>query len=155
MPFDLQIIRADEFIRMDADGIVNFAASRVALQDLAAACRLRGVDRALLDIRKVRSHLESKEILGLVKLFREVGFSQGHKLALLHTLEQSRRVHTFTFLTAMQGWQVRAFGDFEKAIDWLALNGRSRKARGVSSQSNIQIEHHTPKGAEALPIRSK
>jgi hypothetical protein len=154
MPFDLQIIRANEFVRMDGDGVVNLAASRLALENLAAACRLRGVDRALLDTRKVRSHLKPNEILELVKLFREVGFTHGHKLAFLHTEEQGRRVRTFTFLTAMQGWQVRAFSDFEKAIDWLAMNGPSRRTRAATG-SNIHIEHHTPKASEALPIRSK
>ena len=51
MPLELQIIRACEFIRAGAQGRPDMEASRAMLRELAAACRRRGIDRALLDLR--------------------------------------------------------------------------------------------------------
>lgn len=120
MPFDLHIIRAQEFIRMGGRGRVDFKASREALETLGAACRRRGVDRALMDVRQLRSDLTSKELTALVNMFREVGFPQGQRLAVLHVAEQYRRAKAFAFLSALKGWLVRNFTDFEEALEWLS-----------------------------------
>jgi len=137
MPFDIHVIRAQEFVRLSGRGTVDFRASRQALESLGAACRRRGVDRALLDVRELRSNLTPKEFSALVDMFREIGFSHGHRLAILHVAEQDRRAKAFSFLSSIRGWMVRDFTDFEKAIEWLskedkkALNSETAKGDAV------------------------
>ena len=41
MPVELQVIRASEFVCLDADELLDFEASKNALQGLAQACRKR------------------------------------------------------------------------------------------------------------------
>ena len=129
MPLDMQIIRAREFIRMDGHGHIQFEQSREALKALGEACRTRGIDRAMLDVRDVRSNLTSADLMALVQMFREVGFSHGQRLALLYSTDPFRRVRRFAFLGTLRGWQVRAFNDFEKAIEWLAMTDAPKAAK--------------------------
>ena len=51
MSLQIELIRAAEFVRVGAEGQFDLAGSKAALAALAAACRKRGVDRALLDLR--------------------------------------------------------------------------------------------------------
>ena len=58
---------------------LNFEASKAALAELACACRKRGVDRALLDLREMqipdKPAFTPTELAALVGTFHEAGFS--------------------------------------------------------------------------------
>ena len=54
MPMELQIIRAQEFIRLGAHGNFDLDASKAVLAQLAAACWKRGINQALLDLRALQ-----------------------------------------------------------------------------------------------------
>ena len=54
MPMELQIIRAQEFIRLGAHGLFDLKASKAALAELAGACWKRGINQALLDLRALQ-----------------------------------------------------------------------------------------------------
>jgi hypothetical protein len=136
MPLDMQIIRAREFIRMDGHGHIQFEQSREALKALGEACRSRGIDRAMLDVRDVRSDLTSANLLALAQMFREVGFSHGQRLALLYSTDPFRRVRRFAFLGTLRGWQVRAFNDFEKAIEWLAMTDSGKPGKALKAEKD-------------------
>ena len=140
---DLQLIRANEFVRMGARGLLNFAASKSALEDMAAACRKRGVDRALLDLRDLpipTTPLFTPAQLGaLVETFREAGFGRNQRLAVLYREDPHHGARMFAFISALKGWQVKAFGDFERALLWL-------------SEGN-DVEHE--RGEQAIPISKR
>src|SRR5262245_39164333 len=118
MPVELQIIRASEFVRLGAKGQLNFEASTEALATMAHACRKRGVDRALLDLRELptppKPLFTTSELGALVGTFREAGFSRRQRLAVLYRNDPHRGARMFAFIGIMRGWQVRAFGDFEE-----------------------------------------
>ena len=126
MPLDLQIIRASEFIRLGAKGRVDLKASREILGEIARACRKRGLDRALIDVRAI--HIGPKPVFSiqdlarLVGTFHELGFKKYHRLAILYSADPHHRARLFAFLSSLHGWQVRAFGEFEEAIVWLWEN---------------------------------
>ena len=146
MPLELQVIRASEFIRIGTHGRLDLAASKAILTELAGACRRRGVNRALLDVRDARPGptpvLSHEDLVALVGTFRESGFSQQQRLAILYSADPHQRARMFAFLSALRGWSVRAFGDYETALDWLALTGGD------------EVETATGDGRQTIPVQS-
>jgi hypothetical protein len=124
MPLELQIIRAREFVRLDAHDHLDFQASKEALQTLALACRKRGLDCALLDLRALqvppKPLFTRAELASLVETFREEGFGRDQRLAVLYRNDPHGGARTFAFISRMRGWQVRAFAEFEEALFWLS-----------------------------------
>ena len=125
MPCELQIIRASEFIRVAPPGKLDFNSSREVLRELAAACRRRGIDRALLDVRDLRPGptpmLKPTELASLVNTFHEIGFTHAQRLAVLYSADPHRGARLFAFIGSLRGWTVQAFSDFEAALDWLSI----------------------------------
>ena len=124
MPVELQIIRAQEFIRLGATERLDLAASKLVLAALARACRKRGIGRALLDLRGVTPGATPKfapsDLAALVNTFGEAGFTVTDRLAVLYGSDPHRRARLFAFLGTMHGWNVAAFGNFEEALLWLS-----------------------------------
>jgi hypothetical protein len=129
MPLELEIIRASEFIRMNPQGHLDLAASKAALAGIARACRKRGIDQAMIDLRPFRPGpkpvFTPADLAELVSSFRVIGFTRRQRLAVLYHSDPHRRARLFAFLSTMHGWAVQAFGDFEKALIWLS---RDREA---------------------------
>jgi hypothetical protein len=135
MPLELQIIRASEFIRLDAHESLDFEASKEALAALARACRKRGLDRALLDLRALpvppRPVFTTPELAALVDTFREAGFGRHQRLAVLYRSDPHGGARIFAFISRLHGWQVGAFGEFEEALLWLSEDqGRGLEFKG-------------------------
>lgn len=147
MPLDLEIIRASEFVRVGAEGHFDLAASKVALATLAAACRKRGIQHAAIDLRAVQPGpkpvFTPADLQELVDTFPSVGFTRRLRLAILYRSDPHQRARLFAFLGTLHGWNVRAFGDFEKALHWL------------SSDPEDSASAHSASPAVAVPIRVK
>jgi hypothetical protein len=124
MPVELQVIQANEFVCLDADEQLNFEASKEALQTLALACRKRGLDRALLDLRAVpipdQPFFTPTQLAALVRTFHEAGFGREQRLAVLYRSDPHGGARAFAFIGRIQGWQVKAFDEFETAFHWLS-----------------------------------
>lgn len=142
MPFELQIIRATEFVRIGPQGRPDFKATKETLAMLAEACRKRGLDRALLDLRSLavppKPLFTPSELEALIETFHEAGFRRRQRLAVLYRSDPHLGVRMFAFIGRMKGWHVRAFGDFESALMWLSASEPEKRPR--------------PEG-EALPIQ--
>jgi hypothetical protein len=121
---ELQIIRAHEFVRLGPSGRIDLQASKEILAELAAACRKRGINQALLDLRAL--HVGPKPVFSpndlavLVNTFREIGFTHRERLAVLYRSDPHRRARLFSFIATLHGWNVRAFDGFEEAVTWLS-----------------------------------
>jgi hypothetical protein len=153
MPFELQVIRASEFVRLGAHDELNFEASREALQLLARACCKRGVDGALLDLRALpippKPVFTPAQLAALVETFGGVGFTKRHRLAVLYSVDLHGGAHMFAFISRRHGWQVQAFGDFEPAMLWLSgSDGKSAESEGEA----IPIHHKRSKSAAPSTI---
>ena len=124
MPLELQLISASEFIRLDAAEHLDFKASQEALRALVHGCRKRGLDRAILDLRKVPTPKErqftTNQLASLVLTFRDAGFARHQRLAVLYRDDLHGGVRDFAFISRMRGFQVQAFTDFEAALQWLS-----------------------------------
>jgi len=123
MPIELHVIRASDFICIGGDERLNFEESKQALRELALACRKRGLDRAMLDLRDLpvpaKPRFTITELAGLVGAFRDAGFSRQQRLAVLYRQDIYGSVRNFTFFSRMRGLQVQAFHEFDSAMYWL------------------------------------
>ncbi len=133
MPVELQVIQASEFVRLDGDEHLNFEESKRALQSLAQACRKRGLDRALLDLRRLpvpdQPLFTPTQLAALVDTFRAAGFGRQQRLAVLYRSDPHGGARTFAFIGRIRGWQVRAFDDFEAAVEWLSETSTRRHSQ--------------------------
>jgi len=124
MPQELQIIRASEFIRFGVHGHFDLAASKAALADVALACRKRGIDQAMIDLRALhpgpKPVFSPADLAELVNSFRAAGFTHRDRLAVLYHSDPHHRARLFAMLSTMHGYAVRAFADFEEALLWLS-----------------------------------
>jgi len=124
MSLQIEIIRAVEFIRVGPEGEFDLGASKAALATLAAACRKRGVHNAVLDLRELQPGpkpvFTTSDLVELVNTFPEAGFTKRLRLAILYRSDPHKRARLFAFVSALHGWKVGAFGDFERAMLWLS-----------------------------------
>ncbi len=156
MPLELEIIRAREFIRVGAEGRFDLAASKAGLATLADACRKRGLQDAVLDLRALQPGptpvFTPGDLIELVNTFPEVGFSKRLRLAILYRSDPHRRARLFSFLSLLHGWNVRAFGDFEAALRWLSKGQQAPEAAHRNAvQDSIPI--NVGSGATEVPIQ--
>jgi hypothetical protein len=154
MPLELQVIRANEFLRLDAQEHLDFAASKKTLQELAHACRKRGLDRALLDLRALpvpeKPLFTPAQLAALVDTFREAGFGRHQRLAILYRIDPHGGARLFAFIGRIRGWQVRAFAEFEEALHWLSdMQADPRKCEGGEVPITIGKQRG---GARKLPV---
>ena len=157
MPLELHIIRATDFLRVDPHGQFDLAASKAALALLAGACRKRGINQALMDLRALRAGpkpvFSPADLVELVSTFREVGFTQQHRLAILYHSDPHKRARLFAFLGTIHGWNVRAFGNFEEAFVWLSTSQEtSNQPKPPPTERRIPIR--VWKGEAHPPTRS-
>jgi hypothetical protein len=143
MPFELQVIRAAEFVRIGPQGHLDFESSKQTLATLAQACRTRGLDRALLDLRTLpipaKPIFTSTELAELVGTFREVGFGPRHWLAVLYKNDPYYGARRFAFISRLRGWRVRAFHDFESALLWLSTAEGEKRSRPTGQAIPIRF----------------
>jgi formylglycine-generating enzyme required for sulfatase activity len=147
MPIELQIIRAQEFVRLGAHGKFDLKASKAVLANLAGACCKRGINQALLDIRALhpgpKPVFSPNDLVVLVNTFHEIGFTHRQRLAVLYGSDPHHRARLFAFIAHLRGWSVQAFDSFEEAVTWLWGAG--------PEQSAVETEY-TPR-AKKIPVR--
>ena len=59
--------------------------------------------------------------------FRAAGFGKHQRLAVLYRTDPHGGARAFAFTSRIQGWQVRAFADFEAAVLWLSEGTESHE----------------------------
>jgi hypothetical protein len=140
---ELQIIRAQEFIRLGAKGHFDLKASKAVLAQLAGACCKRGIDQALVDLRALepgpKPVFSPNDLVALVNTFHEVGFTHKQRLAVLYGSDPHHRARLFAFIAKLRGWKVQAFDDFEAAVMWLS----------AADKTTVETEF-TPKAKKVL-----
>jgi len=153
MPIELEIIRAAEFIRVGTQGHFDLTASCAVLSKITTACKRRGIERALVDVRDSVANLNPTELAALVNVFRDIGFSRDQRLAILHAEERSHRPRMFAFISRMKGWNVRAFGDFEQAMYWLSSEQLHPLPKSASTHRKQVAVNHDAGDTKSVPIK--
>lgn len=153
MSVQLEIIRAAEFIRFGGKGEFDLVASCAALHNLAEACKLRGINRAMLDGRNARAELSPNELAALVNAFVEIGFTRDLCLAIVHAADRYQRARLFAFISRIKGWNVRAFGDFEQAMYWLSQDQVPPRHKPASLHKKRVTVSHSMDDTKSVPIK--
>jgi hypothetical protein len=118
MSYNVQVVKSSDFVRLDARGKVDLAESRRVLSEVAQECVDRGINHALLDVRDLYSDLVLTDLYALARTFADVGFRRTDRLAVLHRYNSGEKAEFFAMCANDRGWDVRAFEDFEEAIEW-------------------------------------
>ena len=141
MSAELQVIRASEFVCLDANEHLDFEASKQALQGLAQACRKRGLNRALLDLRGLpvlaKPHFTTAEVGALAGAFSDAGFTGKQRLAMLYEHDIYGIIRNFINFSRSRGLQVEAFLEYEKATGW--LSGKQGEDTEVRRATRVDI----------------
>lgn len=151
---DLQVIRAQEFVRLGPRGHFDFKASKAALALLALALFKRGIKQALLDLRALhpgpRPVFSPNDLVALVNTFREVGFTRAQRLAVLYGSDPHHRARLFALIAKLRGWNVQTFDNFEQALHWLSIGEPAQpKMEDDSKPRRVPIHKAKPGAATA------
>ena len=121
MPHELHVIKAGDFIRAGPEGTFDLEASRAVLKALGEALVSRKVDKAILDVRKMRGEPPATytQLYHLARALQEAGFGPRHRLAVLVSPDRYDKAEFFAICASGRGWNAYAFDDFEQAFEWL------------------------------------
>ena len=121
MGFDLRVIKIEEFFHTDArDTPIDLEAAYALLRQVVRQSTDRGIYRVMIDARGNPTGLSVADMFDLVGDFQRYGLTPDHRVALLRArpdaLERARYLET---LASARGFNVRAFAEFEEALDFL------------------------------------
>lgn len=120
MPTMYKIINAKDFIKAKPNGITDLEQSKQVLLELAMIAGLSPEHEILLDIRESDAGLTHEELYELIKeLEKQRSFFHNKIAVLSRDDEQYNRAGFFEICANLEGFQVAAFIDYEKAINWL------------------------------------
>ena len=123
MPTLYKIISAKDFIKARPNGITDLEQSKQVLLELAMIAGLSPEHEILLDIRESDAGLTHEELYELIQELEKHRSFFHNKIAVLsRDDEQYSRAGFFEICANLEGFQVAAFIDFEKAINWLNGN---------------------------------
>jgi hypothetical protein len=158
MSAELQVIRASEFVCLDANAHLDFDASKKSLQGLAQACRKRGLNRALLDLRGLpvlsKPHFDTREVSELAGAFSEAGFTGRQRLAILYDHDFYGIIRDFINFSRKRGLQVEAFLEYEDATSWLSgKQGEDTEVRRAAQVTiaKREVKKQPKKSGTSLP----
>ena len=119
-----KIISAKDFIKARPNGISGLEQSKQVLLELAMIAGLSPEHEILLDVRDTDAGLTHEEIYELIKELEKHREFFHNKIAVLsRDDEQYSRAGFFEICANLEGFQVAAFIDYEKSINWLNGTG--------------------------------
>jgi hypothetical protein len=119
MPTNLKIIKANEFVRMTAQGTFDLEESKKALADVAFAAKPLTNFEILLDVRKAQVVLSTAATWWLAAELSNLGATFHHKTAVLVPLGDFDEAEFFALCAQNRGFNVRGYVSFEEAAAWL------------------------------------
>ena len=124
MPTQYKIIKAKDFIKARPSGITNLEQSKQVLLELAMIAGLSPEHEILLDVRETNASLTHEDLYELIKELEKHRSFFKNKIAILsRDDEQYNRAGFFEIFANIEGFEVAAFIDFEKACSWLNSTG--------------------------------
>jgi len=125
MPTNVKIIHARDFIRATPGGVLDLQASERLLLDVAQVSgRLPEVD-LLLDTRNTMTVLSTADLWALAQKVAGTGAKSLRRTAVLCPAERFDYAQFFSLCGERHGLEIRAFLDYEHAMEWLVSADRT------------------------------
>jgi len=119
MPTNVKIIHARDFIRATPGGVLDLQASEALLLDIVEASgQIADVD-VLLDTRRTMTVLSTSDLWGLAQKVAIAGAKSVRRTAVLCPAERFDHARFFSMCGERHGLDIRAFLDYEHAMEWL------------------------------------
>jgi hypothetical protein len=119
MPNSIRVIRAQDFVRATPQGQFDLESSRQLLRDLADAAQRLEAHDVIIDIRNARSSMTADELWSLASTMAGDRRTFARKTAILCPMERFDRAWFFVQCADNAHLNLRAFTDYEAAMDWL------------------------------------
>jgi hypothetical protein len=119
MDRNIRVISCPDFVRVDAAGTLDAAATRACLREIVEACVSTGVRRALLDVRDITEAPTPSQLFWIADELPDLGFSRLERVAIVYTDRGQGRAAFFATTARNRGFKVREFTEFEEAFNWL------------------------------------
>lgn len=120
MDADYRIIRWNDIIKANPIGETDLEQSKQVIYDLSVMAQLSKGRPILLDLRETYSDLTPENVRELIEEYAGRPELRHSKLAFLaRDDEQLNKVTLAEVFLNVEGFQVAAFTDYEKAITWL------------------------------------
>jgi hypothetical protein len=133
MDLNIRLIHSRDFIRTTPEGDLDLAMSKEIILRLAVENARPGQYDILIDIRGTTKRLSHFDVAKLVQVMIDHRESFRSRLAIL--IEPGERFDDAKFMelyAGNRGFQVRAFNDFEEAMDWLVTSSELTSEEGIS-----------------------
>jgi hypothetical protein len=121
MPVNVKVIHTKDFIQTTVTGVLNFAASKQALLEIASQIESPGEYEILVDTREAEPALSMIDIFELGEALAAHHALRRSKIALLIPMSDGMQAGFLETITANRGVRAKVFTDFEKAITWLVM----------------------------------
>jgi len=119
MPTDIRIINGHDFIRVTAEGKLDFETSKKALLEVASATANLVDYDILLDTRKADVQMSVTNLWYLAAELSNLRKAFSRKTAVLCPVERFDDAAFFTLCSQNRGFRIEAFNSFENALNWL------------------------------------
>ena len=127
MPTNVKIIDAREFVRATPGGLLDYEASEKLLLEIAEASRdVEDLD-VLLDTRNAMAVLSTMDLWALAQKAAMHGAKTLCKTAVLCPAERFDHAQFFGMCGQQHGLNIRAFIDYEHAMEWLISGDRGQR----------------------------
>ena len=125
MPVNIKVIHPKDFIKTTITGVLDFAASKQALLDIASQIQQAGEYEILVDTRKAEIGLSVTDIFELGKALAAHPSLRRSKIAFLTSISDAQQANFLGTVITNRALGAKAFTDFEAAITWLVMREAS------------------------------
>jgi hypothetical protein len=119
MPIKVKVIHAQDFVRANAEGVLDMQECERLLAAIAAASAQLDEFEVILDTRKAQAAMEVGALWHLAAKFAEHPGIFGRRTAVLCPPARFDHATFFALCAKNRGLNVHAFESFEDAIEWL------------------------------------
>ena len=121
MPVNVKVIHTKDFIKTTPTGVVDLAASKQGILDIASQIKRPGEYEVLIDCRAAEVMLSILDLYELGKALANHPALSRSKIALLVPAPEVERAEFFETVARNRGVRVRAYISLEEAIAWLVI----------------------------------
>jgi len=127
MPVNVKVINTKDFIKTTATGVLDFAASKQAILDIASQIKQPGEYEVLVDTRGAEVILSISDLYDLGVALADHPSLRLSKIGLLTPKGAVDNAGFLETVASNRGVRIKAFTNFEQAITWLVMREKPKE----------------------------